>query len=86
MKDNFSIQSAAYARFRPGYPETLLEHICAQCSGFEAAWDCATGNGQIAAVLADHFRQVGATDLSENQLKNAIPKPNIYYRVAAAEE
>lgn len=86
MKDNFSIQSAAYARFRPGYPEALLEHICAHCSNFDAAWDCATGNGQIAAVLADHFQQVEATDLSENQLKNAIPKPNIIYRMAAAED
>lgn len=85
MKDNFSSQSAAYARFRPGYPEALLAHICSQCTGFDAAWDCATGNGQIAAVLAGRFRQVEATDLSENQLKNAIQKPNINYRVAAAE-
>lgn len=85
MKDNFSTQSAAYARFRPGYPAALLEHICSLCPAFDAAWDCATGNGQIAAILAAHFRQVEATDISENQLKNAIQQPNIHYQVGAAE-
>ncbi len=85
MKDNFSTQSAEYALFRPGYPLPLLKQICQLCSGFDNAWDCATGNGQIAAVLSEHFRQVEATDISENQLKNAIQKPNIRYQVAAAE-
>jgi len=85
MKDNFSAQSNEYARFRPGYPPELLEEICQLCSAFDCAWDCATGNGQIAAALSEHFRQVEATDISENQLKNAIQKPNIRYQVAAAE-
>ena len=85
MKDNFSTQSTNYARFRPGYPPQLLEEICQLCSTHDCAWDCATGNGQIAAVLSERFRQVEATDISENQLKNAIQKPNIRYQVAAAE-
>ena len=85
MKDNFSTQSAAYARFRPGYPTALLEHLCRISPALDTAWDCATGNGQIAAVLAEHFRQVEATDISENQLKNAIQQPNIRYQVGAAE-
>lgn len=85
MKDNFSTQSAGYARFRPGYPPQLFEYISGLCSGFECAWDCATGNGQIAAALSEHFRQVEATDISENQLKNAIQKSNIRYKVSAAE-
>lgn len=85
MKDNFSIQSAGYARFRPGYPLQLLEHISGLCAGFDCAWDCATGNGQIAAALSERFRQVEATDISENQLKNAIQKPNIRYHLSAAE-
>lgn len=85
MKDNFSTHSAAYARFRPGYPAALLKYICSRCQAFDTAWDCATGNGQIAAVLAQHFRQVEATDISENQLKNAIQQPNIHYQVGKAE-
>ena len=85
MKDNFSTQSTGYARFRPGYPPALLEEICQLCSTHDCAWDCATGNGQIAAVLSEYFRQVEATDISENQLNNAIQKSNIHYQVAAAE-
>lgn len=85
MKDNFSARSAEYARFRPGYPDALFDFLFEKCRGFERAWDCATGNGQMAAALAGRFREVDATDISENQLKNAIAKPNIHYRVEAAE-
>jgi SAM-dependent methyltransferase len=85
MKDNFSYRAAEYARFRPGYPAALFYFLFARCKHFDCAWDCATGNGQIAAVLAEHFRQVDATDISENQLKNAVQWPNIRYQTAAAE-
>lgn len=85
MKDNFSTRSAEYARFRPGYPPQLFDFLFGLCENFDCAWDCATGNGQIAANLADRFRQVEATDISENQLKNAVQKPNIRYGVEAAE-
>ena len=85
MKDNFSARSAEYARFRPGYPSQLFDFLFGLCEKFDCAWDCATGNGQIAVALAERFRQVEATDISENQLKNAIQKPNIRYRVEMAE-
>lgn len=85
MKDNFSARSADYAQFRPGYPPQLFEFLFQNCQNFDCAWDCATGNGQIAVVLAERFRQVDATDISENQLKNAKQKPNIRYQLARAE-
>ena len=85
MKDNFSARSADYARFRPGYPPQLFDFLFNLCKSFDCAWDCATGNGQIAAALAERFRQVEATDISESQLKNAVQKPNIRYRVEPAE-
>jgi SAM-dependent methyltransferase len=85
MKDNFSARSADYARFRPGYPPQLFDFLFGLCKNFDCAWDCATGNGQIAAALAGRFRQVEATDISENQLENAVQKPNIRYRLEAAE-
>jgi len=86
MKDNFSHRAAEYARFRPGYPAALFDFLFAHCGQFDYAWDCATGNGQIAAVLSERFRQVEATDISENQLQNAVKRPNIRYRVGAAEQ
>lgn len=86
MKDNFSHRAAEYARFRPGYPAALFDFLFAHCKKFDSAWDCATGNGQIAAVLAERFQQVEATDISETQLQNAVKMPNIHYRVGAAEQ
>lgn len=85
MKDNFSAQSAQYAQFRPGYPAELYAFLFAQCRGFGRVWDCATGNGQMAVELAKRFQRVDATDISENQLKNAVQQPNIYYRLGSAE-
>jgi len=86
MKDLFSTASDEYARFRPGYPAQLFDFLCSLCSNQENAWDAATGNGQIAVGLAEQFAQVFATDISENQLANAQPRPNIQYAVGSAEK
>lgn len=51
----------------------------------ERAWDCATGNGQVALALAPYFQQVDATDISEPQLAQAPRVPNVKYQVASAE-
>lgn len=84
-KDNFSARSHDYARFRPGYPDELFQFLFKHCHKFDRAWDCGTGNGQIAVQLAKRFQQVEATDISENQLKNATPHPHVRYTVQAAE-
>lgn len=84
--DNFSGQAAGYARYRPVYPEALYTFILQQVEHRQRAWDCGTGNGQVAARLADSFEQVYATDISEKQLAHAIRKPNITYRLARAED
>lgn len=85
MKDNFSAQASIYAQFRPGYPAQLFDFLFENCPTIDRAWDCATGNGQIAAELSARFQQVDATDISENQLKNAVQKPNIRYQLGQAE-
>ena len=84
-KDLFSQQAATYAGFRPGYPQSLIEHILHCTPGRTNAWDCATGNGQAATLLAPHFEHVYATDISEKQLANAVTAPNIHYSVGSAE-
>lgn len=85
MKDLFSDNSAAYAQFRPQYPDELFRFIYNKTPGFEAAWDVGTGNGQVATILADQFARILATDISEKQLAEANPKPNIKYRKQSAE-
>ncbi len=85
-KDLFSIQAASYARHRPSYPVELIEYILHFVKDKELAWDCATGNGQAAVLLAPYFKKVMATDVSEKQLAQAIPKENISYLLGSAEQ
>lgn len=85
-KDNFSAQAPTYGAFRPHYPEALYRFLYEQILHFNRAWDCGTGNGQVASKLSEKFIQVEATDISQNQLNQAVPKPNISYSLARAEE
>lgn len=85
MKDLFSSGAEAYAQFRPVYPQSLYDWLLPQVKNKKKAWDCGTGNGQVAAVLAEHFAEVYATDISKKQLENAVQKPHIFYSVNAAE-
>ncbi|MGZ8537754.1 MAG: class I SAM-dependent methyltransferase [Flavisolibacter sp.] len=84
-KDLFSGHSKSYAKYRPGYPKELFDYILQFVDKKHKAWDCATGNGQAAVVLADYFQKVEATDISESQIKNAVAKNNIKYHVCPAE-
>ncbi len=50
--------------------------------GTQLAWDCGTGNGQAAVVLAERFARVLATDPSVAQIASAQRHPRVEYRVA----
>ena len=84
MKDLFSKQASTYAAFRPSYPQELIDYVCSFVSEKKYAWDCATGNGQAAALLSPLFEKITATDISEKQLQLAIQKPNIMYATGKA--
>ncbi|APU69888.1 class I SAM-dependent methyltransferase [Christiangramia flava] len=86
MKDNFSGHSSDYAKFRPEYPAEVYTFLKENLSGSDCAWDCGTGNGQVASRLADFFNLVEATDISQPQLKNAIQKNAIHYSLQPAEK
>lgn len=83
--DRFSTQAALYARYRIDYPPALYGWLLPQVPGRQRAWDCATGNGQVAAALAPYFAEVEATDFSASQLAQAPALPNVRYQVAPAE-
>ncbi len=85
FKDHFSRQSAAYSRYRPGYPPELIAWIAGQAPDRRLALDCATGNGQAAVALADHFDAVVALDGSASQLRNAVARPCVTYVAGLAE-
>lgn len=86
MKDLFSQEADLYRKFRPEYPSELYAFILQHGVQFENAWDCGTGNGQVASVLAKSYAHVYATDISTEQLANATPAPNITYSVQPAEK
>jgi SAM-dependent methyltransferase len=85
FRDHFSVQAAAYAAFRPTYPDALLDWVAALAPGRDLAWDCATGSGQAARALASRFARVHATDASRAQLAHAVAHPGVSYAVAPAE-
>ena len=85
MKDLFSSASDDYARYRPGYPEAFFRYLNGLLPLKQNAWDCGTGNGQVAVELAQTFEAVYATDISAAQLQQAPPAENIFYSVQPAE-
>lgn len=82
----FAAQARHYAASRPLYPPALVAHLAALAPARDAAWDCGTGNGQLAIELAERFDRVIATDASAEQLALATPHPRIEYRCVAAED
>jgi SAM-dependent methyltransferase len=84
-KDLFSTQAKLYAKYRPNYPPELIHYILDFVEVKNAAWDCATGNGQAAGLLSPFFRKIEATDISEKQLQQATSYNNVFYSVSTAE-
>jgi len=84
--DRFSGHANLYAQYRIDYPDELYDYVLSFVNSRQAAWDCATGNGQVASILANWFERVDATDISEKQLLLATKKPNIVYQPSPAEQ
>lgn len=84
--DHFSDRAAAYAQFRPHYPDALFDWLAAAAPGRRLALDAATGNGQAAVPLSRRFAAVIAIDASSEQLAHATPAPGVTYRRALAHE
>ena len=85
FQDHFSRTAASYAAYRPAYPPALFAELARLAPAHDVAWDCATGSGQAAIGLAQHFERVIATDASAAQIAAAVPHERVEYRVARAE-
>lgn len=86
FKDHFSGHAAAYAKYRPDYPAKLYAYLATLPARRELAVDCATGSGQAAIGLAEHFNLVVGTDGSVQQLQNAQPSARVRYVANLAEQ
>lgn len=83
--DHFSPQAGDYERFRPRYPAALFAWLAGQVSTRGLAVDVATGNGQAALVLAEHFDAVVGCEPSAAQLAQARAHARVEYRRETAE-
>ncbi len=83
---HFEIGGADYARFRPTYPDSLAEWLASIAPAHDRALDVGCGTGQLARLLAERFDEVVATDVSTDQIANAVTHPRVTYRVEPAEE
>lgn len=86
MKDCFSKQATTYAKYRPTYPQGIYDIILEHVPEKGLAWDCGTGNGQVAGELAPHFEKVYGTDISLDQLSLAKHSRKIEYLQFPSEE
>lgn len=86
FKDHFSGHANAYARYRPDYPAELFSYLATLTPRRDVALDLATGSGQAAVGLAEHFELVVASDGSVSQLQNAEKHPHVVYVGNLAEQ
>lgn len=84
--NHFAEGSKDYLQFRPSYPESLFVYLCSLVKSHDTAWDCATGTGQAAVMLAKYFKQVIATDINQPQMDEAPRLTNINYFHCPAEK
>ncbi|GAB4851728.1 hypothetical protein Ancab_031130 [Ancistrocladus abbreviatus] len=89
----FQKQGKHYFEARPAYPKELFQFVSSKAPSHDLAWDVATGTGQAAKSvkdssaglskkkkkLAEIFKEVIATDVSQDQLQHAPKLPNIHY-------
>ncbi|KAG6768519.1 hypothetical protein POTOM_027440 [Populus tomentosa] len=74
-----SYLAAIYSESRPRYPSEWFSMLAALTPQHSVAWDVGTGNGQAAIGVAEQYKKVIATDISDEQLKHAIPHPQVQY-------
>ena len=74
---HFQSGGEAYAHYRPTYPATLAEALAALSPAQRLAVDVGCGTGQLSVLLANHFDQVIATDVSADQLSHATAHPKV---------
>lgn len=85
FQDHFSGHARDYASFRPTYPVELPAWLAGLAPSRQVAWDCGTGSGQAARLVAEHFALVAATEPSRQQLESAPRHPRVAYIAATAE-
>ena len=75
----FSNNSENYKKYRPYYPLEIFQYLASISPSTNTAWDAGCGSGQATIALSEYFIKVMATDISDEQIKNAQSKDNVEY-------
>lgn len=86
MRNWFDRGGQSYSRFRPEYPPELSAYLATIAPNAALAADVGCGTGQLTQQLADHFTRVAGFDPSDDQVAHAVPRDNITYQRAPAED
>jgi len=81
----FASGGAAYAQFRPTYPDELAAFLADIAPAKACAVDVGCGTGQFTGQVADHFEEVVGIDPSADQIAHAAPHARVRYDCAPAE-
>ncbi|KAM1406503.1 hypothetical protein ACFXTH_001166 [Malus domestica] len=79
MAGLFDKQADLYLDSRPTYPKEGYSKLADLTPHLSLAWDVGTGNGQATIGVAEHYKQVIGTDVTESQLQRAMPHPLVRY-------
>lgn len=74
-----------YARYRPDYPEALVDYLADMAPDTALALDVGCGSGQFTRQLGRRFEAVVGSDPSADQIAHARSAANVRYVAAAAE-
>ncbi|KAF8398271.1 hypothetical protein HHK36_017198 [Tetracentron sinense] len=80
MTELFNKQAKQYTESRPSYPFDLFQFIASKTPVHDLAWDVGTGSGQAAQSIARIYKNVVATDTSQQQLEFAPKLRNVRYQ------
>ncbi len=86
FKDYFSAHANDYRTFRPIYPQSLFRWLQSRAGKKATVWECGAGNGQATQSLAPLFKEIYATDASQEQLNQAPEFDNVTYQAVPAED
>ncbi|KAM3304758.1 putative methyltransferase DDB [Capsicum chacoense] len=79
MAGSFDKHAQLYSDVRPTYPREWFSMLAKLTTHHSLAWDVATGNGQAAVRVAEHYEKVIATDIGKDLLRYAQKHPRIQY-------
>lgn len=85
-ENSFSKGAATYAKHRPTYPNECAKALAKLCPNTHLAIEVGCGNGQFSQCLAKQFEKVIATDLSDDQIRQAVPHHKIIFKCEPAEK